>query len=79
VTVEELKAAVLALDPETKQAFILATLPDLGREAVKDPAFLPQLLPIMLGLIRESGVDMAQLLQLANLFAANQPPVTIDD
>lgn len=79
MTIEELKTAVLALDPEAKKTFILATLPELGREAVKDPAFLPQLLPIMLGLIRESGLDMAQLLQLANLFAANQPPITIDD
>ena len=72
MTVEQLKAAVLALDPDAKKDFILATLPELGRDAVKDPSFLPRLLPVILGLIRDSGIDMAQLLQLANLYAAGQ-------
>ncbi|RME40242.1 MAG: hypothetical protein D6794_02525 [Deltaproteobacteria bacterium] len=65
--------AVRALSAEEKKTFILQALPDLGREAVADPAFLPQLLPIFLGLIRESGFDLSQLLQLANMLGGTAP------
>jgi len=73
MTVSELKAAVIDLDPASQQEFILALLPELGPTLVKNPGFLPKLLPVLLTLVRQSGVDLAQLLQLANLYAA--PPV----
>jgi hypothetical protein len=65
MTITELKSAVLALSPEEKKAFILDTLPDLAREGMQDPAFLMQLFPVFTGLLKESGVDMQQLLQFA--------------
>jgi len=73
MTFEELKTAVVELSAEQKKQFILETLPDLGREAIQDPSFLPQLLPVFLGLIRDSGIDLNQLLQLANLLGATSP------
>jgi len=74
VTVLELKTAVLALDAESQQEFILATLPELGSELVKDPGFLPKLLPVLLTLVKQSGLDLAQLLQLASMFAPPTAP-----
>lgn len=65
MTVTELKAAVMALDTEQKQAFILETLPPLAKDAMADPSFLMQLLPVFLGIVKESGLDLQQLLQFA--------------
>ncbi|MEJ2201326.1 MAG: hypothetical protein P8X63_09995 [Desulfuromonadaceae bacterium] len=65
MTVEELKDAVLALDAEGKKAFILETIAPLAKDAVKDPAFLMQLLPQFLAILKESGMDLQQLLQFA--------------
>ncbi|RMF43615.1 MAG: hypothetical protein D6751_10220 [Deltaproteobacteria bacterium] len=70
---QSLISAVSELSAEEKKDFILKALPELGREAVADPAFLPQLLPIFLGLIRESGFDLSQLLQLANMLGGTAP------
>ena len=67
MTVAELKSAVLALAPEEKKAFLIETLPDLAREGMKDPGFLMQLFPVFMGLLKESGIDMQQLLQFAAL------------
>jgi hypothetical protein len=72
-TVTNLIAAVEQLSIDEKKQFILQALPGLGGEAVKDPNFLPQLLPVFLGLIRQSGVDLGQLLQLANMLGATAP------
>jgi len=77
MTSAELKTAVLALEPATQQEFILALLPELGPSLVKDPAFLPRLLPVLLTLVKQSGIDLAQLLQMASLFAA--PAATPQD
>ncbi len=65
MTIEELKSAVLALSAEEKKAFILDTLPDLAREGMQDPTFLMQLFPVFTGLLKESGVELQQLLQFA--------------
>ena len=67
MTVQELKTAVMALDTEQKQAFILEALPALAKDAMQDPAFLMQLLPVFLGIVKESGLDLQQLLQFASL------------
>jgi hypothetical protein len=68
MTAEELKTAVLALDAEEKKAFILETLPPLAKDAMQDPSFLMQLFPVFLGIIKESGLDLQQLLQFATMF-----------
>jgi len=65
MTVEELKAAVLALPMEDKKNLILDTFPTLAQEAMQDPSFLMQLLPAFLKLLQEKGIDMQQLVQLA--------------
>lgn len=65
MTVAELKSAVLALSAEEKKAFILETLPDLAREGMQDPSFLMQLFPVFMGMLKESGLDLQQLLQFA--------------
>ena len=77
MTMEELKAAVLALSPEEKKSFTLEVFPDLARNGMQDPSFLMQLLPQLMGLLQESGMDLQQLLQFASAFgggsAANRP------
>jgi hypothetical protein len=70
MSLEELKAAVLALDPESKKAFILDALPELARDAMQDRMFLMELFPVFLNLLQENGIDLQQLLQLASLFGS---------
>jgi hypothetical protein len=71
MTLEELKAAVKALDPETRKAFLLEALPELAGEAMQDRMFLLQLFPVLLNLLQENGIDLQQLLQLAGLFGSS--------
>jgi len=70
MTVAELKQATLALSREEKQAFILDTLQPLAKDAMADPAFLMQLFPVFLAIIKESGLDLQQLLQFAAMFGS---------
>jgi hypothetical protein len=72
MTVEELKTAVAALSPEEKKAFILETLPGLARDAMQDSGFLLQLFPVFLGILKDSGIELSQLLQLAGAMNAHQ-------
>jgi hypothetical protein len=67
MNLEELKAAVLALDPENKKAFILDALPELARDALQDRMFLMRLFPVLLTMLEESGIELRQLLKLVNL------------
>ncbi|MEA3465166.1 MAG: hypothetical protein U9R29_04050 [Thermodesulfobacteriota bacterium] len=67
MSTEELQTAVMALSTEEKQQFILNTLPALAKEAMEDPSFMMQLLPIFLGIVKESGLDIQQLMQFAAL------------
>ncbi len=64
MTQQELTDAVMALSLEEKQAFILNTLPGLAKDAMTDKSFLFQLLPVFLGIVQESGLDLEQLLPL---------------
>ena len=64
MTQQEITNAVMALSLEEKQAFILETLPGLAKEAMQDKSFLMQLLPVFLGIVQESGLDLAQLMPL---------------
>ncbi|MCD4688269.1 MAG: hypothetical protein K8R55_02915 [Desulfuromonadaceae bacterium] len=66
---EELKEAVLALDSDARKAFLLDALPELAKDAMQDQMFLMQLFPILLKLLKESGIELAQLIQLASMFA----------
>ncbi len=68
MSVAALKSAVLALSPEEKKAFILETLPPMAKEAMQDPTFLMQLFPVFLGIVKESGLDLQQIVQLAAMF-----------
>jgi hypothetical protein len=68
----EIKAALLNLSPAEQKAFILETLPDLARDLVKEPGFMMQLFPVLLGILKESGMDMQQLLQLATMLSSQQ-------
>ena len=39
-----------------------------------DPSFLMQLFPVFLAIIRESGLDLQQLIQFAAMFGGGAPP-----
>lgn len=67
MSTQELQEAVMALSTEEKQQFILTALPKLAKEAMQDPSFMMQLLPVFLGIVKESGLDIQQLLQFAAL------------
>ncbi len=67
MSIEELQTAIMALSTEEKQKFILTTLPDLTSEALQDPTFMMKLLPVFLGIVKQSGLDIQQLLQFAAL------------
>ncbi|MFA5515567.1 MAG: hypothetical protein WDA20_04705 [Desulfuromonadales bacterium] len=68
MTVADLQSAVLSLSAEEKKTFILETLPPMAKEAMQDPSFLLQLFPIFLGILRESGIDLQQLMQFAAMY-----------
>ncbi len=70
MTTEEIKNSVLNLSTEEKQAFILDTLPILAKEVINEPGFMMQLLPVMLGILKESGMDLQQLLSFASMMSA---------
>lgn len=72
MTSEEIKAALLGLNKEEKQAFIIDTLPELAKDVLTEPGFMMQLLPVMLGILKESGMDLQQLLQLAAMMGQQQ-------
>ena len=72
MTVEEIGSALLGLSKEEKQAFILDTLPLLAKEVIREPGFMMQLFPVLLGILKESGMDLQQLLQLAAMMGAQQ-------
>ncbi|MBW6512302.1 MAG: hypothetical protein K0A93_09380 [Desulfuromonadaceae bacterium] len=64
MTQQELSDAVMTLSLEDKKKFIITTLPNLAKDAMEDPGFLLELLPIMLGIVKDSGLDLAQLMPL---------------
>lgn len=72
MSTEEIKTALLGLSKEEKQAFILDTLPELAKEVIKEPGFMMQLFPVLLGILKESGMDLQQLLQMAAMMGAQQ-------
>ena len=72
MTVEEIKTALMALSSEEKKAFILETLPGLAEEVIKEPGFMMQLFPVLLGILKESGMDLQQLLQFATMMGDQQ-------
>ncbi|MDT8444527.1 MAG: hypothetical protein RQ722_09550 [Desulfuromonadales bacterium] len=66
MTQQEITDAVMAMSLEDKKAFIIQTLPDLAKDAMADKSFLLQMLPVFLDIVKESGLDLAQLLPLLN-------------
>ncbi|MDO3378893.1 hypothetical protein [Geoalkalibacter halelectricus] len=73
MTVAELKQAVLALSREDKQQLLLETLPEISQEVMQDRAFLMQLLPVFMNLVKDSGVDLQQLMQFAMMMNGGRP------
>ena len=70
MTTEEIKNALLSLSKEEKQAFILDTLPIMAKEVINEPGFMMQLFPVMLGILKESGMDLQQLISFASMMGA---------
>lgn len=71
MNVEELKQEVMQLSTTEKQDFILTALPDLADEALQDSGFMLRLLPVMLEIVKQSGIDMQQLMQFAAMQQGN--------
>ena len=69
MTVTELRDAVLALNHEEKKELLLQTLPQMSQDVMQDRQFLMQLLPIFINLVKDSGIDLAQLAQMAMMFS----------
>ena len=72
MNVEEIQTAVMALSTEDKKTFILEALPDLAKDVIHEPGFMMQLFPVLLGILKESGMDLQQLLQLASMMGNQQ-------
>ncbi len=72
MNVEDIKTAVMGLSTEDKKAFILEALPGLAKEVINEPGFMMQLFPVLLGILKESGMDLQQLLQLAAMMGNQQ-------
>jgi hypothetical protein len=66
MTQQEITDAVMAMSLEDKKAFIIQTLPGLAKDAMAEKSFLLQMLPVFLDIVKESGLDLAQLLPLLN-------------
>lgn len=65
--VEELKQEVMQLSPLERQEFILTALPAMAEEALQDSGFMLRLLPVLLNMVKKSGLDLNQLMQFAAL------------
>lgn len=72
MTVTELKTVLLELSTEDKKTFIIETLPELAKDVIKEPGFMMQLFPVLLGILKESGMDLQQLLQFATMMSEQQ-------
>jgi len=72
MTTEEIKTALMGLSIEEKKAFIVDTLPDLAKDVIKEPGFMMQLFPVLLGILKESGMDLQQLIQLATMMGGQE-------
>ncbi|MBD1401768.1 hypothetical protein [Pelovirga terrestris] len=72
MTHQEIRTALLKLSTEEQKAFVLETLPILARDLVKEPGFMMQLFPVLLGILKESGMDLQQLMQLAAMMNGQQ-------
>ena len=72
MTTDEIKTALLELPIEEKKTFIIETLPELTADVIKEPGFMMQLFPVLLGILKESGMDLQQLLQFATMMNDQQ-------
>ena len=68
---EEIKNEVLELSSEDKKRLIIETFPEISKDAIKDPGFVMQLFPMFLSVLRESGMDLQQLVKLAGMLGGN--------
>ncbi len=75
MNVEELKQEIMQLSTAEKQEFILTALPEISEEALQDSGFMLRLLPVLLNMVKKSGIDLHQLMQ----FVALQQGSTSED
>ena len=67
MSIDELKQEVMQLSTEDKQQFILSALPELAEESLQDSGFMLRLLPVLLEIVKKSGIDLQQLMQFVAL------------
>jgi hypothetical protein len=67
MTVTEITEALMALSIEEKKIFVLESLPELSKDLIREPGFMLELFPVLLGILKESGMDLQQLLQFASM------------
>lgn len=72
MSVNELQSQVLALTEDEQKEFILNLLPEIAPTLGSDQAFLMRLFPVMMALVKESGIDIQQLVQMAAMFSSAQ-------
>jgi hypothetical protein len=67
MTATEIKEALMALSIEERKSFVLDALPELSKDLIQEPGFMLALFPVLLGILKESGMELQQLLQLATM------------
>ena len=72
MSIEEMKSQVLALSEDEQKEFVLSLLPAVAPIIATDQAFLMRLFPVMMTLVKESGLDLQQLVQMAAMFSSAQ-------
>jgi hypothetical protein len=72
MTATEIKEALMALSIEERKSFVLNALPELSKDLIQEPGFMLELFPVLLGILKESGMDLQQLLQLASMMNSQQ-------
>ena len=70
---DQTREALQGLTPVERKQLLLELFPDVAREALQDPAFLMQLLPLFLKTLNDHGLDLQQLTRLAGLFSPSTP------
>jgi hypothetical protein len=72
MTATEIKEALMALSIEERKSFVLNALPELSKDLIQEPGFMLELFPVLLRILKESGMDLQQLLQLASMMNSQQ-------
>jgi len=55
--------------PWKKKTFFIEVLPELANDVIKEPGFMLQLFPVLLRILKKSGMDLQQLVQLTTMMS----------